>query len=89
MGGKTKSAGLPQTLLLKCGAFGNIFSCTFLFKPLFGVWNLNSKFNAGSLGLKLMAMIFVYNLLQTVQCPLAVDLARRHPSIPHQRDQPI
>lgn len=34
MGGKTKSAGLPQTLLLKCGAFGNIFSCTFLFKPL-------------------------------------------------------
>lgn len=41
MGGKTKSAGLPQTLLLKCGAFGNIFGCTFLFllfKPLFVVF---------------------------------------------------
>lgn len=51
MGGKTKSAGLPQTLLLKCGAFGNIFSCTFLlFKPLFGIWNLYLKFNVRSLG---------------------------------------
>lgn len=66
MGGKTKSAGLPQTLLLKCGAFGNIFSCTFLlFKPLFGVWNPYSKFH-GSLGLKPTAMNFVHNLLQTV-----------------------
>lgn len=66
MGGKTKSAGLPQTLLLKCGAFGNIFSCTFLFKPLFGVWNLYLKFNIESLGLKPTAMNFVHNLLQTV-----------------------
>jgi hypothetical protein len=34
MGGKTNSAGLPQTLLLKRGAFGNIFSCTFLLSKL-------------------------------------------------------
>lgn len=66
MGGKTKSAGLPQTLLLKCGAFGNIFSCTFLFKPLFGVRNFYSIFDVGSLGLKPMAMNFVHNMLQTV-----------------------
>lgn len=65
MGGKTKSAGLPQTLLLKCGAFGNIFSCTFLlFKPLWvsGTFIRSSTF----LGLNPIVTNFIHNMLQTV-----------------------
>lgn len=35
-----------------------------------------------ALAFKPMAVNFVHNVLQTVQCPLAVDLTPRHPSIP-------
>lgn len=41
MGGKTKSAGLPQTLLLKCGAFG-IYSAVHFSSSL--SWCLEPQF---------------------------------------------
>lgn len=56
MGGKTNSAGLPQTLLLKRGAFGNIFSCTFPYPN-----PISSNFQSFLVFLNLLD-----NLLQTV-----------------------